>query len=315
MGKKCYECGSTAKEQYFCCVVCDKTIDYKCFGIKSKATFDLVCQLKNLRYICDDCDDVLKFQMNLFSKMTESFNVINQNIHDLQSDLISMSSKLNNNKNRHNTGTPNSKNINNKNKTKDNTNVSVAVSQTNDQLPHSGGCNVQSVAVSNILSTITTNGDCTNQIKISNIDKCNTDEPVILSKHSSMYKNKAFQSKIPKQDVIFGTSCSITSIGAVPPRKWIFVSRLKPTITDNEFKEFVKNNLLISDAYCTRINKDSQNGVGSSYISYKISVPLESYEVVMNADAWPEHVLIKEFNFNQNRGNFRSGRRLSQRIP
>lgn len=338
MEKRCHDCGSTAKDYYFCCVACDKSIDFKCLGIKSRTTFELIAQLKNLRYICDDCDDLLKSQIGLLSNVSKSVDLIKNTMINLQEDFKVISSNLHKINNRHfidqsvvpvtNTITPvmtnddrsynlidnstnkthkthhniskfsntNNNNINcednyDNNKNKINDNVNAVISDQNEQVPthknkHKRKCNKK-------------NADNTRT------HQSNNDEGATLQNKPITFTNKAFQNNGKMQvgkDVIIGTATEgIGSIGAITPRKWIFVSRLQPTVTDIEFKNFVKNNLRIVDANCTRFEKNA------GYVSYKVGVPVECFEAIMKAEAWPEHLLIKEYNFNQ-KTNFRGVR-------
>lgn len=348
MDKKCAECGFNTKENYFCCIACHKIIDFKCIGIKSKTTFDLIMQLKNLRYICDHCEKNLVSQTNLLTKMHDCVDIM----HKLQCDLNVMSSKFcdrpivdkitnlninaDDNKSSYvaeprpvdqplqnnicsggNSSSILSKNhqsaVNpvhvlcdnfDNNKNKNNVIVDAAISGQKEQVSSVSSLpqiDVQVYAHKNKRKYNKKRADKTH------INQYNNDEG---QNKPIMSKNKAFQNNENVQDgneVIIGTAAGgIGSIGAIPPRKWIFVSRLLPTVTDCEFKNYIKNNLRILDASCTRFEKNAD------YVSYKVGVPLECFEAVMKAEAWPEHLLIKEFNFNQ-KANFR-GVRLQPRM-
>lgn len=393
MEKKCHDCGSTTKEHYFCCVACDKSIDFKCLGIKSKTTFELIIQLKNLCYICNDCGDLLKSRIGLFSNISESVDVIKNNMINLQEDVNAMSSSLrkisnhyfignysivnnknnndmngsvtvptidqlapvtntitpmmtndvrcdklidnNINKNRHNAGefsyidniNVNSedinKNNNNNNKTNngnnliDNINSSVTEPRPVDKSFQNNVCfgnNSRSISTNSHLSIVQpVHVSCDNLDNNNNKINDKVDAAISVqkeqvpshkNKHKRKSNNKHNNIRINQhmKDIIIGTATGgSASIGAIPPRKWIFVSRLQPTVTDSEFKNFIKNNLRIVDANCTRFDKNA------GYVSYKVGVPLECFEAVMKAEAWPEHLLIKEYNFNQ-KTNFRGVR-------
>lgn len=403
MERKCHDCGSTTKDHYFCCVVCDRSIDFKCLGIKSKTTFELIIQLKNLCYICNDCNDLLKSRTGLFSNISESVDVIKNNIINLQEDVNAMSSSLrkikkhhfienysvvnkknnndmngtvtvptidqlvvpvtntittmttndarcdklidnNINKNRHNVGEfsyidKKNKNINCEDKDKNKNNNNNKTNNGNILIDNINSCVTEPRPVDNPVQNIVcfgnNSGDISTKNHLSvvklvhassdnlninnnhkNIMNDNVDVAISVQKeqvpsHRDKHKHKRKSNKkhidnvrLIQQNkvVIIGTATGgSASIGAIPPRKWIFVSRLQPTVTDSEFKNFIKNNLRIVDANCTRFDKNA------GYVSYKVGVPLECFEAVMKAEAWPEHLLIKEYNFNQ-KTNFREVR-------
>lgn len=86
------------------------------------------------------------------------------------------------------------------------------------------------------------------------------------------------------------------NIRVVQPRRWLFVSRLHYSVSDVQFKKLLSKIVNTDDVYATqRITPKSYNGMRYDYISYKINIPGEVFDSVIESKLWPRGLLVKEF--------------------
>lgn len=116
----------------------------------------------------------------------------------------------------------------------------------------------------------------------------------------------------PKNTIV-GSNMDEGGLSAVEPRKWMFVSQLHPSTSDQSFVEYVKKRLndpenkLNIQAFALvprEKNRDSLN-----FISFKLNVPESSIEAILKPENWPKGVIIREF-VNDDRRRRTTGRLL-----
>lgn len=108
----------------------------------------------------------------------------------------------------------------------------------------------------------------------------------------------------PKKTII-GTNAAEKELSSVEARKWIFVSQLHPTTTDQSFTEYVKkrlndqaDNLKIQAFALVPKERDRRE---LNFISFKLNIPESSFNAVLNPDIWPKGVMVREFVNDQRR--------------
>lgn len=116
-------------------------------------------------------------------------------------------------------------------------------------------------------------------------------------------------------NVVIGTadvdSESSDIISAVTPKKWLFVSRISSSTTDEQFKNFVNRKFQISSTRCHRIEPRPNDRFVKDYISYKIAVDPTELANLLLPSSWPHNILVKEYEIR--RGNFRQQNRAQFR--
>ena len=98
---------------------------------------------------------------------------------------------------------------------------------------------------------------------------------------------------------IIGTSASniLQSVVLRRPEKWVYVSRLSPTTTTEQIKEFFSTtfNSLKQDIYVTKIVPRDRDPSTMSYISFKIGCTSDIFKDVLCSEKWPVGIFVKEF--------------------
>lgn len=108
----------------------------------------------------------------------------------------------------------------------------------------------------------------------------------------------------PKNTII-GTNVNANELSSVEARKWVFVSQLHPSTTDQSFGDYVKKRLNDQDnslkiqAFAL-VPKDRDRSE-LNFISFKLNIPESSFDAVLNPDIWPKGVIVREFINDQRR--------------
>ena len=89
-------------------------------------------------------------------------------------------------------------------------------------------------------------------------------------------------------------SASPKDVVALPPRKTIFISRLAADTTENDIIAFI--NKKINDVSNIVINKFNFSNPRITS-SFKIFVPGDLFDGLLNPSFWPQNTLVKEFVF------------------
>lgn len=100
-----------------------------------------------------------------------------------------------------------------------------------------------------------------------------------------------------KQDtpnVIIGSGLQNSSLRTVEPLKWIFVSRLHKDIKDDDLNSFIMDKFAINEPKIVRMKRKLESN-DRDYVSFKIGVPEDKFDQLLNASSWPSRILIKEF--------------------
>ena len=92
----------------------------------------------------------------------------------------------------------------------------------------------------------------------------------------------------------------IDKLVVVPPRSWIFLSRLSPSTTTEDVHASVSDCLCTDDLkVIPLIRKSSQRE--PEYISFKIGIPWNLREKALDQSTWPSFLSVREFSNHANR--------------
>lgn len=128
-------------------------------------------------------------------------------------------------------------------------------------------------------------------------DKENQEEAAVATpKYSALYRDRLVFGK-GSASKIEGVTVSSTKL--IPAKtKTIFVSRLKPSTSCEEVLDhLVSSNLIAnqSDAKCFKLVKSGRDLSELSFVSFKLVVPEESFELIIDPSVWPEKIAVREF--------------------
>lgn len=105
--------------------------------------------------------------------------------------------------------------------------------------------------------------------------------------------NKQDNFKPIKKPIVIGRNnvCSLSTIKKeVKRRNAIFVSRLAPEVDVNDILKYLKDNIKLKSARCTRLKTRYE-----TYASFHISLEIDEYETAIDPESWPEGVLVSTF--------------------
>lgn len=91
--------------------------------------------------------------------------------------------------------------------------------------------------------------------------------------------------------IIIGSGSIDSALRTVEPVKWIFVSRLCKDVKDDDVISYIKSKFEIDKPVLNRMNRNDDR----DYVSFKIGVPVNKLEQLLDSSLWPPGVLIKEF--------------------
>lgn len=83
-----------------------------------------------------------------------------------------------------------------------------------------------------------------------------------------------------------------------PPKKSIFISRFDSETTEDDIDYYIKNKLNINADVFTKKFTYSQP---RSVISFKLTVPHELFDTIMEPRFWPDNTLVREFEIRENK--------------
>ena len=98
---------------------------------------------------------------------------------------------------------------------------------------------------------------------------------------------KGFQKS---SNFLIGTRKDDHGIPVVQRRMSAFISRLGPDTTVEILNNYIKNYMNIADFCCERLNTRF-----NTYSSFCVSTTETHFQSLMNADSWPEGVLVRKF--------------------
>lgn len=108
----------------------------------------------------------------------------------------------------------------------------------------------------------------------------------------------------PKKGIV-GNNEGDVGLSSVEARKWIFVSQLHPSTSDESFVDYVKKRLNDADnklkIQAFALVPKERKREELNFISFKLNIPESSYEAVFQSEIWPKGVVVREFVLDQQR--------------
>lgn len=96
-----------------------------------------------------------------------------------------------------------------------------------------------------------------------------------------------------------GNNCAATGdLRVIPPRKQIFISRFAFDTSVDEIDAYIKSK--IGKSVDLNVHKFTYSQM-RTITSFKLTVPFEIFNVIIDPSFWPEHVLVREYEQNVNR--------------
>ena len=89
--------------------------------------------------------------------------------------------------------------------------------------------------------------------------------------------------------------------------KAVWVSRLEPETTDTDIATYITENTLIKEKSkfdVHKLVKKDQDLSTLKFVSFKIAVNQDEFDVLMDPDVWPENVMVREFLQSATLGDF-----------
>ena len=254
----CCNCKVIVFENFFACTgECSKIIHYGCVGIK-KPVFDIISAIPNFSWHCYDCinyNNILKSQNEIFIDKIQKIADSLITLNDTSTFIKNKIDKM-----------PVFLNSPVVNKTNENKNENSSRITRSKQIEKD---------ISTIPASTSTNIQESSDLKI---DDNNTNN---------------FVNNNNTSNVIIGTNIeSNNSLRVVEPSKWIFISRLHKDIVNDDLKNYILEKFKIDKVKIVRIKPRVED---VDYVSFKIGVPVNNFDLLLQPVSWPAGVLIKEF--------------------
>lgn len=103
----------------------------------------------------------------------------------------------------------------------------------------------------------------------------------------------------------------LRQLRVLPPKKAIFISRFAPETTVEDIEFYIKTKLNFNADIITYKFTYSQP---RNVISFKLTVPFDLFENIIDHRFWPENTLVREYDFKENK-RLNNIARLPSRMP
>lgn len=305
-------CGPSTK-----CVKCNKVCYLSCYGlekcgdngIKIKLNFDahIAVEVKSFAFTCGQCDGVFLIDAvdEIYERITPKSNdaskLINQNVTQkppsshlqkipiISEDIIEMKATL-------------ATVVKQMNALEE---IKKVTSETNSKVRQI----VNTSSVSNVFPGANTPSKNMNLAEIMKTQRAQHTAKRRLNAEPSTSTTESVTTPKPKPRISLpskiGTRPVNSGLGivAVQPRpkskfdKSVYVSRINTSVTVDKMTAYISENtqLRAEDFRCTLLVKKDKDINTLFFVSYKIDVPAEKFDEIMNVDFWPEGVAIREF--------------------
>lgn len=269
-------------DNFFICkgIMCTSVAHYSCAGIKSKSvtTFkSTIANCKGLSWSCPDCDLNLK---DLLGKIAELTNKIS---NATPSPITAIEIPE----------TSTERRVTRLQAKKLHLNI---VPETTSERPATAP-----IANDNAVQICKTSNTDGLLIRSRQDDKMAVETPIskdtVINSHEHL---------MPSANATLNNSLNDpNSISVVKPRRWIFISRIHSSVTDEQFKCFIDCKFNLKTVNAIRMVPKVRNGGQYDYVSYRISVDEDAFATLINSKLWPPGIFIKEFEFTQKKTYFR----------
>lgn len=285
-------CNVKNDHRFLSCWLCENFAHYQCAGFNGRDFDKITDRTKGLRWSCIKCRDLDINFYKLFTEAKVGFSEIGNEFNSLAEKFRRFEKLFNN--------FDLSKEVSPKRK-KSSARLDFNFGQTAIS-PLSPSC-TQQLPVSEpivVPSTISVIGmDQVGEQVVPDLPATQSDLPVLVDSFASSATIVPVREDIPVlpfRDVGPETSICKNTCGliVVPPRRTVFVSRFSPDTTVKDIINFLKINCMGTnelDYSVFKFNFSHPRDISS----FKISVPIKLYEVLIDKSFWPHGVLVKEF--------------------
>lgn len=322
----CAECKENLQikdDRIECYGFCGKKFHFSCISkynkFYKKNMITLLIEIPNFQWYCDDC---IPYTINgtysgILRSITSCVNVLTNtvNVRQLDNGSISTSSpKLTSPDN----GISNNQSIQTETQTGLQNSLTQNVISTDFQSNPS-----ESIANTSIISIEMASNES------SNTDVVNATTKRKLSPSLDNAKRRESNVHCPSQssnldDFVAVNKTQINTMDKTENLRCIYVTPFKPTTESSEIISHLKSfgfiRELADKINCTKLISDKVNQNRLSFVSFKLFVPEEYYNLVADNSIWPKGVSVKDFetrskiksqpqpkNRNQTKRNFKSG--------
>ena len=141
--------------------------------------------------------------------------------------------------------------------------------------------------------TMKTHKECSEIIKPNDqleMNKLN-ETPFTLVTHRKNIKQREQPTQRRKSLLIGSGNTTSTTLKSVPKMAYFHVSRLEPSTTEESIVELLRK--YVSQVQCEKLNSKMPN----IYASFKITIPLNEKDKIINPELWPNGITVNRFFF------------------
>ncbi|XP_065356382.1 uncharacterized protein LOC135950783 [Calliphora vicina] len=269
-------------ERMVVCWLCHGMCHFKCSGLTGLVA-EAVCKTKGLHWCCNACQKIGVEYYRFYQSTKNTFLNIQNKLSALSSEIAAYGNLYEEFKQLNCLNSPpqSSPKRRKSSRTKNKTNAS--------QSP--GASVVSNVVVSDSITPSTST---------SNPDKYAT---MLNTISDSVYSHMQTTATFVNYDNIAGTSnaatnqISNTGLKIIPPNKSIFISRFASDTTVEQINFYIKSKLNFEADFTTYKFSYAQP---RRITSFKLNVPHDLYEQIVNPNFWPANTLVREYEFKDN---------------
>lgn len=284
MSKFCSKCDQVIKRskdiKYIKCdYFCGRFFHQTCVAV-SDDDFVTINE-KRLFWKCDSCSNIS------FADFINNFNDLVSSVRDLKNDFSSFL-------NSHQSNSPPRKTAKNQASScqRDPKNV-------NNFVPCKINEPLLNELVFNLPQTLPKPINNESTINLANNDNDNNENNHNLNPVQNVNSQKTARTK--RMVDIIGTD-STSSLTSIPKTKWLHISRFSNKTTSEDIVKYISEKTNISSELfkCYMLIKKDTEVSDLSFVTFKLSVPVDSLTTILDASVWPQHVHVKDF-FSLNR--------------
>ena len=264
-------------ELYVRCWICDEEFHGKCVGLTNSFTVGLRESSNNSRWSCTPC----------FKKTTEFAKLFRQcraAFLEVAKDMTALQAKLS--------------------KYEDAFKTFSVLNNTSDSPPRKKKTLRSNSKNKNDATTNQLESNRVEDMVVDDIQSSSTIPLLTVSTVASSVVSPTLSPIVSPKSDNPSTSLSVSpkKLVAVAPRKTIFLSRLASDTSENDVIHYIKTKMNndINEISVNKFNFKNPNRVTSSF---KIFVPIDKFNILINNSFWPDNALVKEFIFRENHRN------------
>ena len=285
-------CNISGTKRMVSCWLCLGYYHLKCSGLRARDADALLDASKSIHWTCPNCRKVNTEFYNFFKSFKGEFEQLNKDFMSLQGKLIKFGevftkySNLDELSKSHHNSSPKRK------KLADKSPVIPIITYPSSEFPDNTSSSLLSASsLATPIKSIEPNLPLSNSVNpIPSLlvpSLGNTVESPYPSLTSISSSNN-----VPNPSIAsFETGPEPRELRILPPRKTIFATRFYHDTTVDDIRNYMKvkfNNVIPDNVNIYKINARNR-------ASFKIIVPVELFDQVVNTNFWPKNALVREF--------------------